>query len=155
MALSYLPTESWSVCSFHVCPQGDFSWPPSSRLLPSSKTLYSISSPAFLSPASQSHTPAFYYPIGDYWRAFFIARGSVQCPCPDCSLVLGHRTQHLNIQHTRPTQQKLSSFQINLISFLKMKIKLCKCGPGCRRCRQAHMPGQALFLPYFGSGFWF
>lgn len=28
---------------------------------------------------------------------------SAQCPCPDRSLILGHRTQRLNTQRTRPT----------------------------------------------------
>lgn len=34
---------------------------------------------------------------------FFTALGSVQCPPPDCSLLLGHRTQHLYEKHTGPT----------------------------------------------------
>lgn len=40
---------------------------------------------------------------------------SIQCPCPDCNLILGHRTQHLNTQSTRPTPtQRYLESRINL-----------------------------------------
>lgn len=79
-----------TTCSSSILPHGNPFVP---YLFPSSKTPQSQSQVSFLSPALSVTAPAFYYPIRDYWRAFFTALGSVQCPRPDCSLVLArHRT---------------------------------------------------------------
>lgn len=84
---------------------------PWALLLPSPLSLSSLSlleipsldlkSSLSISPA-QSRALAFYSPISDYWGALFTAR----CPCSDCNLILGCRTQHLNTQWARPTPTK-------------------------------------------------
>lgn len=106
---------------FHVCPQSHMimvhltSWQPSSLPLLSSSPhghyLRPLLDPPQVPPSSpaQSQAPAF-HDIRDYWGAFFIAHWSIQCP--DCNLVLGYRTQHLNTQHTRPTNTKENCFSL-------------------------------------------
>ena len=71
------------------------SWPPPSSLSvlpppPPPPDPYSISRPLLL-PLSlvQSQASAFYCPIRDDWGAFSTAHWSIQCPCPDCNLILG------------------------------------------------------------------
>jgi hypothetical protein len=50
------------------------------------------------------------------------AHWSIQCPCPDCNLTLGYRSQHLTTQCTRPTptlkQSNLDSRQLQMKVFL-------------------------------------
>lgn len=101
---------SWAASARVGCPQGELllatcSWStlPNGELLLHlllllpSWSLPWISSPTFFS-LQQSQCP-----IGDYWGASFTAHWSVQCPCPDCNLTLGHRSQHLNTGHPRST----------------------------------------------------
>lgn len=41
-------------------------------------------------PPALSQALAFYYAIRDLWGAFITKHWSIQCPCPDCNLILGH-----------------------------------------------------------------
>ena len=122
-----MPAES--CCRLCVL-RASFSWPcahgPScfmvtssfpSPLFFSSWSLLEISSlrPKFCLPLSsaQSRALAFSYPIRDYWGAFLTAHWSIQCPCPDCSPTLEHRTQHLNTQRTKPLPSNHDSFSFS------------------------------------------
>jgi hypothetical protein len=62
---------------------------------------------------------------------------SIQCPCPDCNLILGHRTQHLNTRHTGPTPTRDPSSCHAAGSILKGMGQLCPClnlaATTCRR----------------------
>jgi hypothetical protein len=87
-----------TMCSYSILTIHPASWGP-----PSSST-FSLLNLKFCLPHSlvQSQALAFYYSVSDYWGAFFTAHRSVQCPCPGCSLILEHRTQHLYTKHTCP-----------------------------------------------------
>lgn len=109
----YLPAESCSVCSALCVSSGWFSLGHTlivhphgpSCLIGTSSFLYLfLLNLMFCLPHSpvQSQALSFYYSVRDYWGTFFTAHRSVQCLCLVCSLILGHKTQHLYTKCTWP-----------------------------------------------------